>query len=78
MEYEKRITIKKSLKSTYSNNHLLAGINDTNGLVLAGSADEAPVAIPAHVVNDIRVHVLQGDHSLSCARIPDDDLVVTT
>lgn len=62
----------------YSNNRLLAGVNDTDGLVLAGGADKATISVPAHVVDDIWVHFLQVDHSLSCAHIPDDDLVVTT
>lgn len=66
------------MKSSYSNNLLLTGVDDTDGLVLAGSADEAAVTVPGHVVNDIRMHVLQGDHGLACAHVPDDDLVVTT
>lgn len=68
----------KCLKNIYSNNHLLAGVNDTDGLVLAGGDDLATVAVPADAVNDVRVHVLKGDHSLTCAHVPDDDLVVTT
>lgn len=71
-------TTKTSLKTAYNNKCLLAGVDDTDGLVLAGGADKATVAVPAHVVNDIRVHVLQGDHGLSCAHVPDDDLVITT
>ena len=70
--------IFKKKKDTYSNNLILAGVDDSDGLVLAGGADEAPVAVPAHIVNDVRVPVLQGDHSLCCAHVPDDDLVVTT
>lgn len=42
---------------THSNNRLLAGVDDTDGLVLAGGADKAAIAVPADVVNDIRVHV---------------------
>lgn len=45
-------------KNTHSNNHLLAGVNDTDRLVLAGSADKATIAVPGHIVNDIRMHVL--------------------
>lgn len=76
---KKHINItKNSLKTSYSNNRLLTGVNDTDGLVLAGSADEAAVAVPGHVVDDIRMHVLQVDHGLTCAHVPDDDLVVTT
>lgn len=69
---------QKSLKITYSNNLPFAGVNDADGLILAGSADKATVAIPAHVVNDIRMHVLQGNCGLTCAYVPDDDLVITT
>lgn len=63
---------------TYGNNLLLPGVDDTDRLVFAGGADEAPVAIPDRTVNNIRVHVLQGNHSLACAHVPDDDLVVAT
>lgn len=43
---------------THSNNRFLARVDDTDGLVLAGGADKAAIAVPADVVNDIRVHVL--------------------
>lgn len=66
------------LQTTYSNNLLLAGVNNPDGLVLAGSADKASIAVPAHIVNDIRMHVLQVDHGLTGAHIPDDYLVITT
>lgn len=62
----------------HSNNRLLAGVDDTNALIFAGSADEAAAAVPANVVNDIRMHVLQGDHGFTCAHVPDDYYVVTT
>lgn len=69
---------KNSLKSSYSNNLLLTGVDDTDGLVLAGGADETAITVPGDIVNDIRMHVLQGDHGFTCAHVPDDDLVVTT
>lgn len=78
---QKQWNIKEKIKSlinAYSDNHLLARVDDTDSLVLAGGADKATVAVPAHAVNDIRVHVLQGNHSLTCAHVPDDDLVVAT
>lgn len=68
----------QSLRTTYSNNLPFAGVDDTDGFVLAGSADKATIAVPAYIVNDIRVHVLQVNHGLTCAHVPDDDLVVTT
>lgn len=71
-------TTKNSLKTSYSNYLLLTGVDDTDGLVLAGGADEAAVAVPGDIVNDVRMHVLQVDHGLTCAHVPDDDLVVTT
>lgn len=73
-----RVTTKKRWVKTHSDNLFLTGIDDTHGLVLAGSADEAAITVPAHTVNDIRMHVLQGDHGLTCAHVPNDDLVVTT
>lgn len=72
------VATKKFMKTAYGNDHFLAGVNDTDSLVFAGGADKATIAVPAHAVNDIRVHVLQGNHSLTCAHVPDDDLVVTT
>lgn len=63
---------------TYGDDLLLPGVDDADSLVFAGGADEATVAIPGRTVNNIRVHVLQGNHSLACAHVPDDDLVVTT
>lgn len=63
---------------SYSNNFLLAGVNNTDRLVLAGSADETAIAIPANAVNHVGMHVIQSDHGLACAHVPDDDHVVTT
>lgn len=71
-------TCRRKVFPTYSNNLLLPGVDDTDSLVFAGGADQAPVAIPGRTVNDIRVHVLQGNHGLACAHVPDDDLVVAT
>ena len=56
---------------------LLAGVDDTDGLVLAGSADEAAVAVPAGAEDDIRVHILQLNHGFARPHVPDDDQVVT-
>lgn len=69
---------KRKKEITYGNDCPLAGINDSDSLVFAGGANKATIAVPAHAVNDIRVHVLQVNHSLTSAHIPDDDLVVTT
>lgn len=63
---------------TYSDDRPTAGVDDTYGLVLAGGADEAAVAIPGRAVDEVGVEILQGDHGLAGAHVPDDDLVVTT
>ena len=63
--------------STYCHNLFLAGVDDADLLVLAGGAEQAAIAVPADTKDNLRVHVLQVDHGLSRAHIPDDDLVVT-
>lgn len=63
--------------TAYSNDFFLARVDDSDRLVFAGGTDEAAIAIPAHAVNDIRVHV-QRYHGLTCASVPDDDQIVTT
>lgn len=70
--------MKRSLKTAYSNNLHSPGVDDPDGLVLAGGADKTAVAVPGHVVNDILVHVVQSDHGFTCPHVPDNDLVVTT
>lgn len=66
-----------TLHATYRHNLFLARVDDADLLVLAGGAQQAAVAAPADTKDNIRVHVLQIDYGLSCAHIPDDDLVVT-
>lgn len=79
MRHESRKLNKRNyLQTAHSDKRLLAGVNHTNGLVLAGGADKGSVAVPGHIVNDIRMHVLQVNHGLTGAHVPDDDLVVTT
>lgn len=63
--------------STYRNDLLLARVDDTDFLVLAGSADETAIAVPAGAEDDVRVHILQGDHGLSRAHIPDENHIIT-
>lgn len=63
--------------STYHNNLFFTGVDDADLLVLAGGAKKAAVAAPADTKDNIRVHVLQVDHGLSRAHVPNDDLVVT-
>lgn len=63
--------------STYRNDLLLAWVDDTDFLVLAGSADETAIAVPAGTKDDVRVHILQGDHGLSRAHIPDENHIIT-
>ena len=58
-------------------NLFLAGVDDADGLVLAGGADEGSIAAPAGAEDDVRVHVLQLDHGLARPHVPDDDQVVT-
>ena len=55
---------------------LLARVDDADLLVLAGGADEAAVATPAGAEDHVGVHVLQRDHGLARAHVPNDDLVV--
>lgn len=62
--------------STYRDNLLLAGVDDAHLLVLAGGAEQAAVAAPADAKDHVGVHVLQADHGLPRAHIPNDDLVV--
>lgn len=63
--------------STYRNNLFFTGVDDADLLVLAGGAKKAAVTTPADTKDNIRVHVLQVDHGLSRAHVPNDDLVVT-
>lgn len=63
--------------STYRDNLLFTGVDDADLLVLAGGAEQAAVAAPADTKDNIRVHVLQVDHGLSRAHVPNDNLVVT-
>lgn len=62
--------------STYRNNLLFTGVDDADLLVLAGGAQQAAIGAPADTKDNVRVHVLQVDHGLSRAHIPNDDLVV--
>lgn len=63
--------------STYRDDLLFTGVDDADLLVLAGGAEQAAVAAPADTKDNIRVHVLQVDHGLSRAHVPNDNLVVT-
>lgn len=61
---------------TYRNDLLFTGVDDADLLVLAGGAEEAAIAAPADTKDNIGVHVLQVDHGLPRAHVPNDDLVV--
>lgn len=63
---------------TYGNDLLLARVDDAHFLVLAGGADEAAVAVPADAVDDVWVHLIQGDERLTRAHVPDHDHVIAT
>ena len=73
----KHSSLKSFTAFTYCHNLLFTGVDDADLLVLAGGAQQAAIAAPADAKDNIRVHVLQVDHGLSRAHIPDDDLVVT-
>ena len=61
---------------SHGDDGLLAGVDDADGLVLAGGADQAAVAVPAGTEDHVWVHVLQGDHGFPRAHVPDYHLVV--
>lgn len=61
---------------TYRHNLFFTGVDDADLLVLAGGAEEAAVAAPADTKDNVGVHVLEVDHGLSRAHVPNDDLVV--
>lgn len=65
------------IKQTHSNNFLFPGVNNSHFLVFGSCADEAAIAIPAHIVDHIHVHVIQVDEGFSCSHIPDDDGIIT-
>lgn len=65
------------INQTYSNNFLFPGVDNSDFFVFGSCADEAAIAIPAHVVDHVHVHVIQVDEGFSCSHIPDDDGVVT-
>lgn len=74
----KRVSSPES-KTAVTHGHDLpfTGVDDADLLVLAGGTQQAAIAAPADTKDDIRVHVLQADHGLARAHIPDEDLVVT-
>lgn len=62
---------------THRHDLLLAGVDDADLLVLAGGDEEAAVAVPAHVVDEVGVHILQHQQHLPRAHVPEDHQVVT-
>ena len=57
---------------------LLARVQHSNLLVLAGGCYEAAIVVPGHGVDDVRVEAIQGGQLCATGRVPDDDLVVKT
>lgn len=43
---------------THRHHLALAGVDDTQGLVLAGGGQQATIAVPAHTVDDVWVYVV--------------------
>lgn len=63
---------------TYSDNFLFPGVNNSNFFVFGSCTDEAAVAIPAHIVNHIHMHVIQVYEGFTRSHVPDDDCIITT
>lgn len=63
---------------TYSDDFLFPGVNDSNFFVFGSCTDEAAIAIPAHIVDHIHVHVIQVDEGFTCPHVPDDNCIITT
>jgi len=61
---------------THRHDLLLAGVDDADLLVLAGGDEEAAGAVPAHVVDEVGVDVLQRQQHLPRAHVPEDHQVV--
>lgn len=62
--------------ATHCHNQVLPGVNDSQVLVLAGGDKEAPVVVPADIVDEVGVQVIQGQERLPSAHVPEDDDVV--
>lgn len=69
--------VRSKAAVTHGHNLPFTRVDDADLLVLAGGTQQTAIAAPADTKDDIRVHVLQADHGLARAHIPDDDLVVT-
>ena len=54
----------------------LAGVQDTQGLVLAGGQDLGAVPVPAGAVDEVGVHGVHPHHLLSAGHVPQDQYVV--
>lgn len=63
---------------THRHHLAFAGVDDAQGLVLAGGGQQAANVVPAHTVDDVGVHVVQTQEHFPSAHVPDEDHVVTT
>ena len=69
-------TPRGTFQRTHRDHLSLAGVADPQPAVLAGGAEQAAVAVPADVVDEVRV-VVHGDQGLPSAHVPDYNQIIT-
>lgn len=61
---------------THKEDGSLAGVEDSQLLVLAGREDSGAVAVPADTVDHVAVDAVHPDDSLATGHVPQDDHVI--
>lgn len=61
---------------THRDDGALAGVQDAELLVLAGSEDAGPVRVPAGTVDHVRVQRVHTQHGLATRHVPQDEHVI--
>lgn len=64
-------------RPSYRHQDAPAGVDDAHALVLAGGAEEAAVAVPADIVDEVGVQAVQAVQLLRRAHVPDEHHIVT-
>lgn len=65
-----------SSRRTHKEDGSLAGVQDSQLLVLAGCEDPGSVAVPAGAVDHVAVDAVHPDHGFATGHVPQDDHVI--
>lgn len=68
--------MERGRRRTHKQDGSLAGVQDSQLLVLAGREDSGSVSVPADAVDHVAVDAVDPHHGLAAGHVPQDDHVI--